>query len=352
MEMIARYGAPATRLISLMRSLDYPLQAVEEGDRFVIMTDDAMDPLIWQATMAGLHSRGAEALLCLYPRRRYHCADPSPLAVAAAKEADVVIALTTTALNSGTPGLRAIRSEGGGKGKTPVWLWEELNQEILIEGGGNVTAADVEEMCEIQGRVGAVYDAGTKIHVTSSSGTDLVADISGYKPGALEDRWRQLPFQRDPNTGKLGGGTWPFGEVHVEPKPGSANGSIVWDQTAHHPAGQWHTPVRLEVENGRVVDITGGIEAREVRRYLETYGDENTMKLGGEIALGTNRRCPPLTGAMRSEKKRYGAMHLGIGHGADRGEVNSTLRLEGIIDQVTIVVDDKVVVAKDGEILV
>jgi hypothetical protein len=55
---------------------------------------------------------------------------------------------------------------------------------------------------------------------------------------------------------------------------------------------------------------------------------------------------------MRSEKKRYGAMHLGIGHGADRGEVNSTLRLEGIIDQVTVVVDDKIVVAKDGEILV
>lgn len=352
MEMISRYGAPATRLISLLKSLEYPLHAVGEGDKFVVLTDDAMDPLIWQATMASLHARGAEALLCLYPRREYHCADPSPLAIAAAKEADVVIALTTTALNSGTPGLRAIRSEGGGRGKTPVWLWEELNQEILIEGGGNVTAAEVEEMCEIQRRVGAVYDKGTKIHVTSASGTDLEADISGYSENSLADRWGKLPFQRDPETGRLGGGTWPFGEVHVEPKGGTANGVVVWDQTAHYPAGQWQNTVQLRVEHGRVVDIAGGIEAREVRRYLKTYGDDNTWRLGGEIAIGTNRKCPPLTGAMRSEKKRYGAMHLGIGHGADRGEVNSTLRLEGIIDQVTVVVDDEIVVAKDGEILV
>ena len=130
MEAISRYGTPATRLVSMMKSFEYPFRNVREGDRFAILTDDQMDPLIWQAMMGSLHARGAEACLCLYPKRAYHCADPSPMAIGAAKEADVVIALTTTALNSGTPGLRQIRSEGGAKGKTPVWLWEEINQEI------------------------------------------------------------------------------------------------------------------------------------------------------------------------------------------------------------------------------
>ena len=55
---------------------------------------------------------------------------------------------------------------------------------------------------------------------------------------------------------------------------------------------------------------------------------------------------------MRSEKKRYGAMHFGIGHGADRGQINSVLRLEGIVDRVTIEVDDKTQISKDGKILV
>lgn len=352
MEQISRYGTPPTRLISLLKCLEYPMRNVRAGDKFVILTDDQMDPLIWQATMGLLNSRGAETLLCLYPRRTHHCADPSPLAIGAAKGADVILALTTTALNSGTPGLRQLRSEGSGKGKTPVWLFEELNQEILIDGGGASTADEVAEMCDVQRRVGAVYDNGKRIHVTSRSGTDLVADISGYPPGALARRWGELPFERNPETGRLGGGTWPFGEVHVEPLPDTANGVVVWDETAHFPPGQWKQPVRLQIEKGRVVDISGGHEAREVRGYLERYGDENSWRVGGEIAIGTNRRCLPYTGCMRSEKKRHGAMHFGIGHGADRGLVNSVLRLEGIVDRVTIVVDDKHTVARDGEILV
>jgi leucyl aminopeptidase (aminopeptidase T) len=138
----------------------------------------------------------------------------------------------------------------------------------------------------------------------------------------------------------------------VEPLPDSANGVVVWDETAHFPPGQWKKPVRLQIEKGRVVDISGGHEAREVRGYLERYGDENSWRVGGEIAIGTNRRCLAYTGCMRSEKKRYGAMHFGIGHGADRGLVNSVLRLEGIVDRVSIVVDGKHTVARDGEILV
>jgi leucyl aminopeptidase (aminopeptidase T) len=353
MEMISRYGAPSTRLISLLKCLEYPLRHVRAGDKFVILTDDQMDPLIWQAMMAALNAKGAECAVCLYPKRAYHCADPSPMAIGAAKEADVVIAMTTTALNSGTPGLRQIRTEGGGKGKTPVWLWEEINQEILIDGGGSVTEAEVQEMCDVQRRVGAVFDKGKMIKVTSASGSNLTADISGYPNNSLADRWGALPFERDPVTGRfsVSPGTWPFGEVHVEPLPDTAEGVVVWDQTAHFPPGRWKESVSLHIKKGTVVDITGGHEAREVRRYLERYGDENSWRVGGEIAIGTNKRCLPYTGNMRSEKKRYGAMHFGIGHGADRGLIKSTLRLEGITDRVTVVVDDTVV-CKDGEILV
>ena len=45
-------------------------------------------------------------------------------------------------------------------------------------------------------------------------------------------------------------------------------------------------------------------------------------------------------------------MHFGIGHGADRGQINSVLRLEGIIDNVSIAVDDKTVISDNGKILV
>src|SRR5690606_32659462 len=106
------------------------------------------------------------------------------------------------------------------------------------------------------------------------------------------------------------------------------------------------------IENGVVVDISGGHEAREINAYLDRYGDENSRICGGEISIGTNKLCPARTWNMRSEKKRYGAMHFGIGHGADRGLVTSRLRLEGISDLVTWVLDDKHTVVRDGQILV
>ncbi len=350
MTFTERYGSPHTRIIDLIKAWDIPFENVREGDKMLILTDSGMDPLVWELALAALRQRGADAAMCLYPRLAYHNADPPAMAIEAARAADVVIALTTTALNSGTPGLRTIREHGGGTGKTPIWLMEEMTVEILTQGGGSATKDDVIAMRDTQQRIGRIYDNGKNIRIVSDYGSDLVADITGYPPGASAKRWSTLPFQRKAD-GTLGNGTWPWGEIHIEPLPGTASGTLVWDTTAHHPPGLWRDPVKLTIKDGRVTSIDGGAEASEVRWYLETYGDENAYLVGGEISLGTNRKCPPRTGQMRSEKKRYGAMHFGIGHGADRGIVKSKLRCEGIISQVTILVDDKVVCER-GEIKV
>jgi hypothetical protein len=332
-----------------MSSWQVVFRNVREGDRLLVMTDDAMDPMVWQSAMAAIRQRGGEVTLALYPRRTYHCADPSEMACAAAQKADVVVALTTTALNSGTPGLRSIRAEGGGSGRTPIWLMEETTVEILTEGGGRATLDDLKQICDLQRRIGEVYDKGKKLRVTSKQGTDVVADITGMPPNYFANRWGKLPFERDSKTGRLGGGTWPFGEIHAEPLPGTANGTVVWDTTSHFPPGLWREPVTLVVKDGRVADIKGGAEADQVRWYLDTYGDENSRLVGGEIAVGTNHRCWPAMGLMRNDKKAYGAMHFGIGHGADRGVAKSTLRLEGIAARVTIVVDDDKVICENGQ---
>ncbi len=351
MVMVERYGTPPTRIISAIQGFQVPFQSVESSDRILVFTDDAMDPMVWQAAMAVLRGKGCDPTLCLYTRRTHHCGDPTEAALAAAGGADAIVCLTTTALNSGTPGLKKIRSEGSGSGKTPMWLMEEITVEILTEGGGRASIADVEEISDIQRRIGEVYDKTTNLHVTSKSGTDLTADVSGMPPNYFANRWGKKPFSRDPKTGKVGTGTWPFGEIHIEPKPGTANGTVVWDTTAHYPPGRWDNPVTLTIKDGRVTSIDGGTEADEIKWYLDTYGDDKSLDVGGEIAVGTNKFCQPRTGMMRSEKKRLGAMHFGIGTGADRGEIYSTLRLEGITDRVTIVADNTVI-CQDGKIQV
>jgi hypothetical protein len=38
------------------------------GDRVLIITDDAMDPLVWQGAMAAINEKGGEPVLCMWPR--------------------------------------------------------------------------------------------------------------------------------------------------------------------------------------------------------------------------------------------------------------------------------------------
>jgi leucyl aminopeptidase (aminopeptidase T) len=330
-----------------MKSLQVPVWSVRPGDKFLVMTDDAMDPLIWQAMMAVINEKGGEAILCMWPRLPHHFADPPQMAIEAARGADVIIALTTTAMSNASPGSRAMRVANDAK----MWLMEELTAEILVEGGGRANMKDVEEICELGRRVGAAYDNGKRIHILSDSGTDLRAEIGGMPPGHFAARWGNIPFARNPKTGRLNAGTWPWGEAHVEPVPGTANGTVVWEITAQFPPGRWNHPVALTIKDGRLVDIQGKTEAEQVRWFLETYGDENSWLVGGEISIGLNKLCQPNADSVRSWKKHYGAMHFGIGHGADRGKINSVLRLEGITDKITMIVDDRVVCEK-GKILV
>ncbi|MBI4212956.1 MAG: hypothetical protein HY534_01485 [Chloroflexi bacterium] len=354
MAMAERYGSPSTQIIRLMGAWQYPFRNVEKDDKILVLTDDAMDPMVWQSAMAALYERGTDPTLAMQPRREHHCADLNWGLLAAIKEADLALGLLSTATIA-SPGMRALRQAGVRVGS--LTLMEETTVEVLLEGGGRAKSDDVREMMELQQRIGQVYDKGTKIHLLSQTGTDLVADITSYEPGTYGNLGGRRgtaaePFSRNPETGKLGGGTWPYGELHIEPTPNTANGTVVWDTTAIYPPGVWKNPVQLTIKDGTVTAIEGGGEADQLRWYLEKYGDENSWRVGGEMAIGTNKLAMPNLGLMRSEKKRYGAMHYGIGHGADLGLVNSCLRTEGIIGRITIVVDDNVVVAQDGKILV
>ena len=46
MVMMERFGSPATRLMSVMKSFQVPVRSIQPGDRILVITDDAMDPLV------------------------------------------------------------------------------------------------------------------------------------------------------------------------------------------------------------------------------------------------------------------------------------------------------------------
>ena len=72
MVMLERYGSPTSRMMSVMKSMQIPVRYVQPGDKLLVITDDAMDPLVWQSMMAAINEKGAEAVLCMWPRLPHH----------------------------------------------------------------------------------------------------------------------------------------------------------------------------------------------------------------------------------------------------------------------------------------
>ena len=60
MVMMERFGSPATRLMSVMKSFQVPVRSIQPGDRILVITDDAMDPLVWQGAMAAINEKGGD----------------------------------------------------------------------------------------------------------------------------------------------------------------------------------------------------------------------------------------------------------------------------------------------------
>ena len=117
------------------------------------------------------------------------------------------------------------------------------------------------------------------------------------------------------------------------------------------PPGRWRNPVALTIKDGRVVDIQGKTEADQVRWFLETYGDESSWLCGGEMALGLSSYASRTRTRCAVGRSTMARCDFGIGHGADRGKIVSVLRLEGIIEKITMIIDDTVV-CDSGKILV
>jgi 2,5-dihydroxypyridine 5,6-dioxygenase len=191
-----------------------------------------------------------------------------------------------------------------------------------------------------------VFGAKAKeCRVTSRYGTDFTYSIEGRitippLPGPDFDAYRIIDFAKDENRdSKLLFYLFPAGEYNVAPVEGSANGKLVIDLTMHH-LGRLLTPIELFVENGRIIRIEGGADARILRDHLVSYGDENAYMCPAEASVGVNSKAI-VRGIQREDKNILGTMHFGLGTNIDvGGSVKSAIHMDGVILEPTLYVDN------------
>jgi leucyl aminopeptidase (aminopeptidase T) len=140
--------------------------------------------------------------------------------------------------------------------------------------------------------------------------------------------------------------------VNTTPIEGKAKGTIILDGSVPMKGlGVLANPIKLDIQDGRIVKMHGGKEAEILDGYLGAAGDPNDYMIT-EVGLGLNPNLRTLDGTLLNDEGNYGCVHFGIGENLTLGgELKSTLHLDVMVRDATLVLDDTVVVDKGRMVL-
>ncbi|KRN29806.1 aminopeptidase [Liquorilactobacillus mali] len=139
-------------------------------------------------------------------------------------------------------------------------------------------------------------------------------------------------------------GNLPSGEAYIAPVEGSANGTLIVDGS-FVGVGKLKEPIKLIIENGRLLDIKGYCS----KTILDILGP-NLGRNVAEFGIGTNRAAR-LTGNILEDEKVAGTVHVAFGSNKTfGGETDAGVHLDGIILEPTFYLDDELIM-KEGKFI-
>jgi aminopeptidase len=176
-----------------------------------------------------------------------------------------------------------------------------INRQIMLEG----MRADFHEVDALSQRLVERARQAKRITCKTPFGTDFEAELSPKL------KWLKTSGIINPEKW----GNLPGGEIFTAPL--NTNGTfvvdgVVGDYLCQRYGDLKRTPLTIEVENNRIVDLhSENKKLREdFRRYTST--DENSNRVG-EFAIGTNTACTHVIGHILQDEKIPG-VHIAFGH--------------------------------------
>ncbi len=317
-DRMVRYGDTGDkpgRLQAIVRNtnkiLDYRLEGSEQ--EAIIISDPEVSPVLYH-TMAGeLQDRGIEVSISLIPQQHLPNQEPPSAIADAVTAVDLIVNMCSYTI-SHTEAIEHAREEFDIKYLLLANPTEDTFSQGAIE-------ADPEAVTRLTTKVAYVLQHGEEVHVTADNGTDVRFSLAG----------------RDQLVAKF-----PMGETPTCPVEESVEGTIVHDSYLQ-TIGILEDPVTWEVENGRIVEISGGREAERLRHIVEERGDDNARWIG-EFSVMTQPHARP-NGNEIEHKQVAGGVHFALGDGKGLGGAyESSLHLDGIQLSPTVLVDGQTLV--------
>jgi aminopeptidase len=142
-------------------------------------------------------------------------------------------------------------------------------------------------------------------------------------------------------------GNLPEGEGCLAPIEGTTNGTFVIDGSVAR-LGKVDKPIKVVVEKGYAVSITGGSVASMLKNTLKPYGHK-ALNIA-ELGIGTNPKAK-ITGEVLEDEKVLGTCHFAFGNNKSmEGKIDVPLHIDCVIRKPTIKIDSRLIM-KNGKLL-
>jgi len=301
---------------------------VKKGESVLVICDAPLRRIgfaLWEAA----NELCAEAMLLEITPRSRHGEEPPPAVARFMKAVDVLVCPTSYSLTH-TEARRAA-TKAGVRAATMPGITEECMKRTLT--------ADYDKIAALSEKVAKVLSSGAHARVSSPAGTDIEFSIRGrtamadtglvHKPGDMSNL--------------------PAGEAFLAPVEGTAEGVVVFEAAVAGLGKLGGERIRIRVERGYAVEITGSAQARTLDEMLESHGQDayNIAELG----IGTNDRAV-ISGKILEDEKILGTVHLALGDNKSMGgKVGVSSHLDGLILKPSVWIDGERIM-EHGKLLI
>ena len=245
--------------------------------------------------------------------------------------ADVWVSLDKSYLIYSTPYEKAMSM-----GKVRYIELSGFNVDMMVRLIGRV---NIQILYEFQRRLAKLTSRFRKMRIVTELGTDIEFENDPSRPILVEGE------VSGPGEYML------FGQVDWAPIEESINGTIVVDGTVWPPIGILHSPIKLRVRDGRVVEVSGGSEAKVLEKWLRSFNDEK-MFMVAHVTYGCHPNAK-LSGNIVEDERVWGAVVWGFGSQSAtfKGKLGlASSHVDAVVLNNTIYGDGELIV-KDGEFI-
>ncbi len=201
---------------------------------------------------------------------------------------------------------------------------------------------DYAKMTELGKKIAPRLERGSRVHLTSRTGTDLKFEITKRTVHIQDGIVDQEDVERGLVSTQL-----PSGKVEVAPLEDSAHGTVVFD-APRALKGRMVRDLRLSFEKGKIVQYSAKKFEEVFREVFEaTKGDRENI---AQLAIGLNPRVELM--GYTTDELALGTATVGVGANRGIGGKNdSSFSFSGTIAKPTLEIDGHMVMV-DGRTII